>query len=87
MEEVSTDPDVVIEEVSVPSTASEALAPGSEKLSPTVRLIVCEPVSEIVGGVVSDELLFVDDEAALTITVLVIEAELPAASETLYVSV
>ena len=77
MEEESTDPDVVIEEVSVPSTASEALAPGSEKLSPTVRLIVCAP-SEIVGGVVSDELLFVDDEAAPTIRVPVTTCDVVA---------
>ena len=66
--DVSTEPEVVIEEVRSPSTLSVAVAPGSVKVSPTVRLIVEEPVKVITGAVVSavDELVV---ELALTVIV------------------
>ena len=51
--DVSTVPEVVIDEVRSPSTSSVAVAPGSVKVSPTVRLMVEEPVSVITGGIVS----------------------------------
>ena len=50
---VSTEPEVVIDEVRSPSTPSVAVAPGSVKVSPTVKLIVEEPVNVITGTVVS----------------------------------
>ena len=62
---------MVIEEVRSPSKSSVAVAPGSVKVSPTKRIIVEEPVRVIVGG-----------KSKLTTTVLIIETELPAASET-----
>ena len=75
--DVSTEPEIDIDDVIFPSTASVAVAPGSVKVSPTVRLMVEEPVKVITGAVVS--------AATLTITVLVTTvAALPAASETLY---
>ena len=64
---------MVMEEVRSPSTSSTAVAPGSVKVSPNRRIIVEEPVRVIVGG-----------KSKLTTTVLVIEEELPAASETEY---
>ena len=76
---MSSVPEVIIEEVMSPSILSVAVAPGSAKVSPTVRLMVEEPVKVIVGGVVSG--------SGLTITVLVVETELPAASETEYLVV
>ena len=51
--DVLTVPEVVIEEVIFPSTSSVAVAPGSVKVSPIVRLMVEEPVKVITGGVVS----------------------------------
>ena len=36
-----------------PSTLSEALAPGSENVAPTVRFKGLSPISVIVGSVVS----------------------------------
>ena len=48
--EVSTVPELVIEEVRSPSTASVAVAPGSVKVSPTVSSITDEPVKVITGG-------------------------------------
>ena len=51
-----------IDEVMFPSTLSEAVAPGSVKVSPTVRLMVDDPAKVITGAVVS--------AAALTIIVL-----------------
>ena len=51
--DVSTVPEVVIEEVKSPSTSSVAVAPGSVNVSPTVRFIVEEPTKVIVGSVVS----------------------------------
>ena len=73
---MSSVPEVIIEEVMSPSILSVAVAPGSAKVSPTVRLMVEEPVKVIVGGVVSG--------SGLTITVLIVETELPAASVTEY---
>ena len=66
--DVLTVPEVVIDEVMFPSTLSVAVAPGSEKVSPTVRFIVEEPVNVITGFVVSvvEELVF---ELALTVIV------------------
>ena len=66
--DVSTEPETDIELVKSPSTSSVAVAPGSVKVSPTVRLMVEEPVSVITGGVVSavDELVV---ELALTVIV------------------
>ena len=52
-EEVSTAPEDVIEEVRSPSTSSVAVAPGSVKVSPTVRLMLEEPIMVIAGAVVS----------------------------------
>jgi hypothetical protein len=51
--DVSTEPDIDIDDVIFPSTSSVAVAPGSVKVSPTVRLMVEEPVNVITGGVVS----------------------------------
>ena len=59
--DVSTEPEIDIDEVMFPSTLSEAVAPGSVKVSPTLILIVEEPVNVITGAVVS--------AAALKITV------------------
>ena len=61
-------PEVVIDEVMFPSTLSVAVAPGSVKVSPTVILIVEEPVNVITGFVVSvvEEFVF---ELALTVIV------------------
>ena len=59
--DVSTEPEVDIDDVIFPSTLSEAVAPGSVKVSPTLILIVEEPVNVITGAVVS--------AAALKITV------------------
>ena len=59
--DVSTEPEIDIDEVMFPSTLSEAVAPGSVKVSPTLILIVEEPVNVITGAMVS--------AAALTITV------------------
>ena len=47
---VLTVPEDVIEEVKSPSILSEAVAPGSVKVSPTSKLIVEEPTREITGG-------------------------------------
>ena len=58
---MSTEPEIDIDDVIFPSTLSEAVAPGSVQVSPTIRLMVEEPVKVITGGVVS--------AAALTITV------------------
>ena len=74
---MSTEPEIDIDDVIFPSISSVAVAPGSVKVSPTVRLMVEEPVKVITGGVVS--------AAALTIIVLsTCVAAFPAASETLY---
>ena len=66
--DVLTVPEVVIEEVRSPSTSSVAVAPESVKVSPTVKLMVEEPVNVITGAVVSavDELVV---ELALTVIV------------------
>ena len=74
-EEVSTEPVIEINDVRSPSTSSVAAAPGSVKVSPSVRLMVEEPVKLITGGVVSSE--------GFTITVLVVETILLALSDTL----
>ncbi len=60
--DVSTEPEVVTDDVITPSTSSEALNPGSVNVSPTVRFIVEDPANAIDGAVVS--------AAALTITIL-----------------
>ena len=51
--EVLTSLVVVIRLVILPSTSSEAVTPGSEKVSPTVRLNGLSPVSVIVGATMS----------------------------------
>ena len=51
--DVLTEPEVVIDDVISPSTLSVAVAPGSVKVSPTVKLMVEEPVNDIIGAVVS----------------------------------
>ena len=45
-----TVPDVVIDEVRFPSILSEAVAPESVKLAPTIIVIDAAPVSVITGG-------------------------------------
>ena len=65
--DVLTVPEIVIDAVRSPSTSSVAVAPGSVKVSPTVRLIVDEPTKVITGGVVS---VVVD---VLVVEVLVVE--------------
>ena len=47
---MSTVPEDVIVEVKSPSILSEAVAPGSVNVSPTSKLIVEEPTSDITGG-------------------------------------
>ena len=67
-------PEVVIDEVIFPSTLSDAVAPGSVNVSPTVRLMVEEPVNVIDGAVVSGDVF--------TTTSLDTEAKLPELSLT-----
>ena len=74
---VSTEPEVVIEEVRSPSTLSVAVAPGSVKVSPTVRLMVEEPVNVITGAVVLTA-------AALTVIVPVTACDVEAPEKLLY---
>ena len=74
--EASTDPEITIEEVRLPSILSLAVAPGSVKLLPTVMVIDDAPFNDIVGGVVSG--------GGFTRTVLEIEVVLFALSDTLY---
>ncbi len=51
--DVSTEPEVVTDDVITPSTSSEALNNGSVNVSPTVRFIVVDPPNAIAGAVVS----------------------------------
>ena len=67
-------PEVVIDDVIFPSTLSEAVAPGSVNVSPTVRFIVEDPVNVIDGAVVSG--------GVFTTTSLDTEAELSELSVT-----
>jgi len=60
--EVSTVPLTVIELVISPSVSSVAVAPGSAHVSPSVKLIVEDPLRLIVGGVV---FVFVVELAAM----------------------
>ena len=73
--EVLTVPEVVIDDVIIPSTSSVAVAPGSIKVSPTVRLIDDSQVNIIIGGVLSG--------GVLTAMVLVTDAVLFPVSVTL----
>ena len=73
---MSTVPEVVTEEVRSPSILSLAVAPGSVKISPRVRLIVEEPVNVIIGGT-----------SKLTTIILIMEEKLPSLSVTEYTMV
>ena len=73
--EVLTVPEVVIDDVIIPSKSSVAVAPGSIKVSPTVRLIDDSQVNIIIGGVLSG--------GVLTAMVLVTDAVLFPVSVTL----
>ncbi len=75
---MSTVPDVLILEVKSPSSLSAAVAPGSVKVSPTVKFIGLAPTIVIVGGVLAGGV------AAFTITFLIHLASLPSVSLTVY---